>query len=145
VSRRRLSVSCLTNEGVAPFSFFALPFVGRCAALSAFPCVKDPVGRIVMGLHGNVVPKTAKNFETICRGGERLGNVDMSYEGESIGKARADLHFLLPTVLVVIYRCAFSSSLSVCYSRVYFPQDHPQLHDPRRRETRKVDLPLSVL
>lgn len=40
-----------------------------------------PVGRIVIGLHGHVVPRTAKNFETLCRGGQRIGNKDMTYEG----------------------------------------------------------------
>lgn len=40
-----------------------------------------PMGRIVIGLHGNVVPKTAQNFETLCRGGEKMGNIDMTYRG----------------------------------------------------------------
>jgi len=44
---------------------------------------QEPVGRIVIGLYGNVVPKTCHNFETICRGGTKIGNIDMTYTGSS--------------------------------------------------------------
>lgn len=41
----------------------------------------EPIGRIVMGLHGHVVPKTVKNFETICRGGTEINKIEMTYNG----------------------------------------------------------------
>ena len=42
-----------------------------------------PAGRIVLGLHGNVVPKTVENFETLCRGDESIGSIKLSYTGSS--------------------------------------------------------------
>jgi hypothetical protein len=43
----------------------------------------QPAGRIVMGMHGNVVPKTVKNFETLCQGTESMGNLRLAFEGSS--------------------------------------------------------------
>ena len=43
----------------------------------------EPAGRIVMGLFGDVVPKTVKNFETLCRGDQFNRNKRLSYEGSS--------------------------------------------------------------
>jgi len=42
-----------------------------------------PTGRIVMGMYGDVVPKTVKNFETLCEGNMSLGSKKMSYAGSS--------------------------------------------------------------
>jgi peptidylprolyl isomerase len=51
-------------------------------------------GRIVMGLYGGVVPKTAKNFETLCRGDtHHPKGAKMSYEGSSF-------HRIIPTFML---------------------------------------------
>lgn len=42
-----------------------------------------PAGRVVLGLFGNVVPKTVGNFETLCRGTEKIGNLKLTYQGSS--------------------------------------------------------------
>jgi peptidylprolyl isomerase len=44
-----------------------------------------PVGRIIMGLHGDVVPMTVDNFVTLCRGDKFDGSqkTRLAYEGSS--------------------------------------------------------------
>ena len=45
----------------------------------------NAVGRIVFGLFGNVVPKTARNFATLCDGSAGVGNAGkaLHFEGSS--------------------------------------------------------------
>lgn len=52
-----------------------------------------PAGRIVIGLYGNVVPKTVKNFETLCQGTEQIGTLRLSY-------ANSSFHRIIPGFMV---------------------------------------------
>jgi peptidylprolyl isomerase len=54
----------------------------------------QPAGRIVIGLHGNVVPKTVNNFETLCKGTERHPKgAQLSYEGSLF-------HRIIPSFMI---------------------------------------------
>jgi len=52
-------------------------------------------GRIIMGLHGSVVPKTVENFEKLCAGSERnaLTGQKLAYEGSSF-------HRVIPNFMI---------------------------------------------
>lgn len=54
-----------------------------------------PAGRIVMGLYGNVVPKTVQNFATLCRGDttDARSGVRLAYQGSSF-------HRIIPNFMV---------------------------------------------
>lgn len=54
---------------------------------------QHPAGRIVLGLHGNVVPKTVANFETLCRGTEERGNVRLALAGSTF-------HRIIPNFMI---------------------------------------------
>ena len=53
----------------------------------------QPAGRIVMGLYGKTVPKTAENFKKLCEGTEKRGNIRLAYEGSSF-------HRIIPSFMV---------------------------------------------
>lgn len=55
----------------------------------------QPVGRIVMGLYGNVVPKTVLNFSTLCKGTEveTRSGISLTYKG-------SPLHRIIPKFMI---------------------------------------------
>ena len=52
-----------------------------------------PLGRIVMGLYGDVVPKTAENFKTICEGGKQVEGANLNYSG-------CEFHRVIPRFMI---------------------------------------------
>ena len=56
---------------------------------------QKPAGRIVIGLHGNVVPKTVRNFEVLCQGTEYMGKLRLAYEGSSF-------HRIIPKFMIQV-------------------------------------------
>ena len=51
----------------------------------------EPAGRIVFGLFGNTVPKTVKNFATLCDGSAGVGNA-----GKPLHFQGSDFHRIIP-------------------------------------------------
>jgi peptidylprolyl isomerase len=54
---------------------------------------KQPAGRIVFGLYGNVVPKTVHNFEKLCLGTEVMGGIMLAYE-------KTIFHRIIPNFMI---------------------------------------------
>ena len=53
----------------------------------------NDAGRIVLGLHGGVVPKTVKNFQALCEGTQNKGNLRLSYDNTTF-------HRIIPNFMV---------------------------------------------
>jgi cyclophilin family peptidyl-prolyl cis-trans isomerase len=43
----------------------------------------NEAGRIVIGLYGNITPKTCSNFQKLCEGTQKMGNIRLAYEGST--------------------------------------------------------------
>jgi cyclophilin family peptidyl-prolyl cis-trans isomerase len=79
-----------------------------------------PMGRIVIGLHGNVVPKTCANFEGLCRGAGKIGSIELSYKG-------ARFHRIIPEFMVQAGEKPGRSIYRSAYIDGRFPDENFQL------------------
>ena len=83
-----------TRLAVSPVSLTALAASAGGAAQALPRCYLDitaddvPLGRLVVELRSDVVPKTAENFRALCTGekGASVAGVPLSYKGSSIFK-----------------------------------------------------------
>ncbi|KAL7534406.1 hypothetical protein ACHAXR_005854, partial [Thalassiosira sp. AJA248-18] len=53
----------------------------------------QPLGRVVIGLYGSTVPKTANNFETLCKGTSTGNGRQLSFKGSSF-------HRIIPSFMI---------------------------------------------
>mmetsp|Transcript_6030 Transcript_6030/g.10591 ORF Transcript_6030/g.10591 Transcript_6030/m.10591 type:complete len:307 (-) Transcript_6030:195-1115(-) len=52
-----------------------------------------PLGRVVIGLYGSTTPKTAQNFETLCKG-------SLSSSGRQLGYKGSSFHRIIPSFMI---------------------------------------------
>jgi peptidylprolyl isomerase len=61
---------------------------------------KSGTGRIVMGLFGKVVPKTAENFRQLCTGHDKDGNALKSSRGKPMTYKNSIFHRVIPQFML---------------------------------------------
>jgi hypothetical protein len=88
----------------------------------------ESLGRVVIGLFGDVVPRTSHNFKVLCTGSEGYG-----YDGAFLGAGGAGRAHVCGFVQFATDEVRLCVLCTCAHTRLAVSQSDQELHDPGTR------------